>query len=176
MQDTVARLPNDLRDALKDPLGPVVDDVGALTDGGHRPVITVGDIVTYHCLEAGFDPDIAIIDGRTERSAIDTAIRAVLPLDQHDPIPNEAGTLSAELLTALSAAVDSPEDDVLVVDGEEDLAALPAVMLAPDDAVVAYGQPGEGMVKVVVESATRDRVRSLLEQFDTTDRLWTLLA
>lgn len=176
MQDTVARLPTDLRDALKEPLGPVVDDVDTLLDGGHTPIIAVGDIVTYHLLEAGVEPGVAIVDGRTERNAVDTSIREALPLDTDEPVPNDAGTLSAELITALTAAIASDDHEVIVVDGEEDLAALPAVVTAPDNAVVVYGQPGAGMVKVVVDADTRTRARNLLERFETTPEFWSLLA
>jgi uncharacterized protein (UPF0218 family) len=47
----------------------------------------------------------------------------------------------------------------IIVEGEEDLAALPALMLAPEGALVLYGQPGEGIVAVRAgrESASRAR-------------------
>lgn len=175
MQDTVARLPTDLRDALKEPLGPVVEEVDTLLAAGHGPIVAIGDIVTFHLLEAGVSPAVAVVDGRTERSAVDASIRDALPLDVEATIPNDAGTLSAELLTALTAALTSDDDQVLVVDGEEDLAALPAIVAAPDDALVVYGQPGAGMVKVVVDADTRARARALLDQFETTEDFWTYL-
>ena len=45
---------------------------------------------------------------------------------------------------------------VIVVDGEEDLLTLPAIVESPDDAFVVYGQPSEGLV-VVTETAARKR-------------------
>jgi uncharacterized protein (UPF0218 family) len=64
---------------------------------------------------------------------------------------------------------------VLVVDGEEDLAALPALLAIPAGGVVVYGQPGEGMVRAEPDTATEARARSLLEKFSGSDRLWRLL-
>lgn len=176
MQDTVATLPHSLRESLREPLGPVVTDVDRLLEDVTGPVVTVGDIVTDHLLSAGVEPTVAVVDGRTERTAVDEAVRERLPLDTDRPIPNAAGTLSAELVSALVTAIDRREHGtVLVVDGEEDLAALPALLATPSDGVVVYGQPGEGMVRAVPDPSTRDRVRSLLEKFDGSDRLWALL-
>jgi uncharacterized protein (UPF0218 family) len=55
---------------------------------------------------------------------------------------------------------------VLDVDGEEDLATLPAVVAAPDGASVVYGQPDEGMVLVEVTPETRAEMRELLGRFE----------
>jgi len=51
---------------------------------------------------------------------------------------------------------------VIMVDGEEDLAVLPAVLLSPATSIVMYGQPGIGGVLVRVDDAVRKRVGSLL--------------
>jgi uncharacterized protein (UPF0218 family) len=176
VQDTVATLPEELREALREPLGPVVTDVETLLDGVSGPVVTVGDIVTDHVLEAGVEPLLVIVDGRTERAAVDEAIRRRLPFDRGRTVPNEPGTLSAELISAMVTAIHRNQPGaVLVVDGEEDLAALPALLAIPAGGVVVYGQPGEGMVRAEPDTATEARARSLLEKFSGSDRLWRLL-
>lgn len=176
-QETVAVLPAAARDAFKDPLGPVYGDVESLLAGVSGPVVAIGDVVTYHLVRAGRSPDVAVVDRRTEREAVDPEVAAVL--DGFDPdavVPNEPGTLSAELLAALVEGVAAAEPTVVLVEGEEDLAALPAVLAAPDGAAVVYGQPGEGMVRVDVTPERRERVRSLVEKLDTEERFWDLLA
>lgn len=176
MQDTVATLPDELRESLREPLGPVVTDVETLLEDVSGPIVTVGDIVTDHLLEAGVEPLLIVLDGRTERAAVDETVRRRLPFDRGRTVPNDAGTLSAELLSAMVTAIDRQQRGaVLVVDGEEDLAALPAVLAIPADGVVVYGQPGEGMVRAVPDAETRQRVRTLLERFDGSDRLWRFL-
>lgn len=176
MGTTLARLPVDLRDALREPLGAVYTDAEALLADAGEPILAVGDVVTHHLEAAGHAPHVALVDGRTEREATTGAVAdTVAALPRHVSVENEAGTLSAELLRALADAVAEPTRTVVDVEGEEDLAALPAVLLAPAGATVVYGQPDEGMVAVPVEAETRTRVRGLLERFDTEERFWALL-
>ncbi|GGI93975.1 hypothetical protein GCM10008995_00190 [Halobellus salinus] len=168
-------LPPELRGAFKNPFGPVYTDPAALLSDAGRPVIAVGDVVAYHLRAAGHPPAVAVIDGRTEREAVTAEIREALsdPERRRD-VANEPGTLGEPLLAALADAVAGsavdPEADVdpitVVVDGEEDLATLPAVLIAPIGSTVVYGQPGAGMVRVAVTPETKAEMRSLLERMD----------
>jgi hypothetical protein len=173
------RLPADLRDAFRDPMGPVFSDPESLLSAAQRasdrhaapgaptPLVAVGDVVTYHLRRAGRDPDVAVVDGMTEREAVGEAVREALDTD-HDRIrvQNQAATLSRELLCALRDALAADDPTVVEVDGEEDLAALPAIVAAPDGASVVYGQPGEGMVHVAVTPQTRADARTLFSRLD----------
>jgi len=101
---------------------------------------------------------------------------AAAAFDREVRVVNPAATLTAELLTALRTALDSNGTTLLGVDGEEDLATLPAVVAASADASVVYGQPGEGMVLVPVSAATRERMRALLSRMDgDSERLFSML-
>ncbi len=175
-QETVARLPDELRSELKEPLGRVFPDAADLLADAGSPIVAVGDVVTYHLAQAGRPPDVAVVDGLTEREAVADEVWAGLPdLDRRVEVANEAATLSADLVRALVNGIRDAERVLVVVDGEEDLAALPAIAAAPDGATVVYGQPGEGMVRVAVDDAVRADVRDLLERMESTERLWTLL-
>jgi hypothetical protein len=168
-------LPEDLRAAFKDPFGPIYTDPEALLAEAGAPVITVGDMVTYHLEAAGDTPQVALVDGRTEREAVDEAIREALG-NGDDTISNPPGTLTAALLEALVEAVDADEPRRLFVEGEEDLAAIPAVLAAPVGATVVYGQPQEGMVSVSVTADAKETFRELLGRLDgDTDRALDLL-
>jgi uncharacterized protein (UPF0218 family) len=171
-------LPDSLRDAFKEPLGPVTTDADELLAAaaetrGERaapdaPIIAVGDVVTYHLREAGRVPDVALIDGKTEREAVDGAIEAALAAadDRRIAVENPPASLSAELLEALGEALSAAEPVIIEVSGEEDLAALPAILAAPDGSSVVYGQPGEGMVRVAVTPESRAEARELFEALD----------
>jgi len=175
-QETVLGLPADLRGELKAPLGPVFTDAEALLADAGRPLLAVGDVVTYHLAAAGATLDLAVVDGQTERETVTEEVRAGLPaLDCRVEVSNEAATLSAALVSALVDAVASDETVLVVVDGEEDLAALPLFLLAPEGATVVYGQPGEGMVRATVTAERRTSVRALLERMETTDEFWALV-
>jgi uncharacterized protein (UPF0218 family) len=164
--DVVLRVPPALRDALREPLGPVRTDVAAALADAGTPLVTVGDIVTQRAEAAGGVPQVAVIDGRTQRGAVEPEVSEAIG-DGRRTIAavNPAGTLSASLARSLTQALEG-EPAVVTVDGEEDLATLPAILAAPDGASVWYGQPGEGMVDVTVDDATRERARELLERMD----------
>ncbi len=170
--DVLLALPRALRGELKDPLGPVYTDADELLADAGGPVVTVGDVVTYHLLRAGRRPDVALVDGKTKRDPVDEAVwEAIDGFGHRVEVSNPAATLSTALLDALRAALDragggGAETTVIVVDGEEDLAALPAVLAAPDGASVVYGQPDEGMVLAAVTDEHRATVRDLLERMD----------
>lgn len=182
MTETVLTLQESLRSELKDPLGPIYTDAGALVQDASTPLLAVGDVVTAHLLEAGYTPALAIIDEQTERSAVDEWVAAAIDeasgFDHELTVTNDAATLSVSLLLAIRAAIAAAEDTatLLRVEGEEDLATLPVLCRAPDGATVVYGQPGEGMVRVTADAETKQTARELLEQMDgDADKLWHLL-
>ena len=187
-------LPETLRGELKAPLGEIYTDPDALlaavdehagatatTDASSPParLLTVGDVVTATLADAGRQPDIAVIDGRTEREPVDPAVEATLAdlAGRRLSVTNPPATISESLLTTLCEAATGTDLPVTIsVDGEEDLAALPAILALPDGASVVYGQPGEGMVHVPVRPAVRTTARELLTEFDgDTDAAISLL-
>lgn len=168
-----------LRPELKDPFGPVSTDTAAVLETAGRPVVTVGDIVTYDALAAGHTPDVAFVDERTERAAVDSAVSDAIEdarFDRVRAVENPPATLTAALLSALSDALADGGATLVRVDGEEDLAALPAIAAAPEGASILYGQPDEGVVHVTVDAESRDRVRTLIGRMEgDTERAWALL-
>lgn len=174
----VLELPRSLRGELKDPLGPIFTDVDTMLKDVTGPIIAVGDIVTYHLLEADRRPDVALIDGKTKRESIDREIQdAIGGFDHQLSVENPAATLTDELLAALDDAIGREGTVVITVtDGEEDLAALPAILAAPDGAGIVYGQPDEGMVLATVDDDLRTFARELMERMDgDTERALTIL-
>jgi uncharacterized protein (UPF0218 family) len=173
--DVVVALPDELRSEFKEPLGDLYTDAETLLDAVDGPLIAVGDVVTYHLREAGRAPDVAVVDERTEREAVDDDVRAAVTVPDPVEVANPAATLTADLLVALRDAIDADEPTTILVDGEEDLATLPAVLAAPDGASVVYGQPGEGMVLVTVTDAVRGEFDALVDRLDgDPDRLRAL--
>ena len=51
----------------------------------------------------------------------------------------------------------------LFVNGEEDLLVLPVCIHAPENAVVLYGQPNEGLVIVIITPEIRNKVQTILD-------------
>ena len=193
--DPLLCLPDELRSELKDPLGPIYTDSNELllaidefaaehadhtgdereTDTEDAAVtrepklVAVGDVVTAHLLSAGRQIDLAVVDGRTERETAPEPVLEVIENEGDDvvsrTVENPPAVLRRELLAALREGVSSAEPTILRVDGEEDLAALPAVLAVPVGSSVVYGQPGEGMVHVAVTESVKRDVRELLSRF-----------
>ena len=170
MSDVLLTLPAELRGELKEPMGPIRTDVERLRPELGEPLVAVGDVVTYHLEAAGITPDVAVVDGLTEREAVaDEVADVVAELGERARrvrVENPAAVLTRDLLAALRDALSAPEPTVIVVDGEEDLVTLPAVVAAPAGASVVYGQPGEGMVHASVTAETKARMRDLLTRMD----------
>ena len=165
--DVLLTLPDELRGAFKDPLGPIHTDAERLRADLGEPVIAVGDVVTRHLTRAGARPDLAVVDWVTEREALAESERPdIAGYDERIDVENPAAGLSEALLEALRMGIERDAKTVVVVDGEEDLAALPVLVVAPDGASVIYGQPGEGMVHVPVDTEARTRARELLSRMD----------
>lgn len=157
-------LPRSLRSELKEPLGSVYTDPQTLLDAAGTPIIAVGDVVTDHLLSVT-TPSVGVVDGQTKRTPLSSTVD-LSPFDRQTGVENPAATLSEELLETLVRAVDADETTAIVVDGEEDLATLPAVLAAPLGGSVVYGQPEEGMVLTTVDEQARSTVRELLTRMD----------
>ena len=164
------KLPDEVRPLLKRPLGQLFSSVTTAIEHLQqlRParLIAVGDIVTAELLEAGLKPDVAVVDFAVMRSPVDKKIRRTIDLFKTKIVraKNPAGTITRELRIALEKAKPPLK---IIVDGEEDLATIPAVLSAPLGSVVVYGQPDEGIVLVEVTEPKRREFEMLLEQFKT---------
>ncbi|HYB92666.1 MAG TPA: DUF359 domain-containing protein [archaeon] len=49
-----------------------------------------------------------------------------------------------------------------MVKGEEDLLALPAAINAPENSLIAYGQPNKGVVLVRVTKKKRSKIHKIM--------------
>jgi len=165
--DVVLELPDALRSELKEPLGPIYTDAENLLSDAVEPIVSVGDVVTYHLLQADQVPAVAFVDEKTKRQTVDAEIReGITGFDREVDVDNPPATLTRELLQTLRTGIDDGATTLVRVDGEEDLAALPAVLAVPGGATVVYGQPDEGMVLVTADEETRAFVRDLIERMD----------
>jgi len=52
----------------------------------------------------------------------------------------------------------------ITVDGEEDLLALPLLLILPEGSILMYGQPYEGMVVVKINSKVRKKAKDLMDR------------
>jgi len=163
------KLPPEARPLLKRPLGKLFTNTASAVEHIKkvRPVrlIAVGDTVAAELLGAGFKPDLMVVDFKVKRApADDKTRRAIEAYDIHSVrVRNPAGTLTPELYNIFET-IKIPAK--IIVEGEDDLATLPAVLNAPVGSIVAYGQPNEGMVLVEVDEQKKREFRKLFDFFD----------
>ncbi|MDD5110913.1 MAG: DUF359 domain-containing protein [Candidatus Altiarchaeota archaeon] len=155
------RLPDNVRAKLKEPLGAFITDLSSLKG---KTVICVGDQASKDALAAGLAPKLCVYDGLIQRRIV--AIPAEISgFDATEiKVANKPGTLSDEAFSAVKRALSSEGRFRILVDGEEDLLALAAIIHAPEGAVVLYGQPNEGLVGVLVDGRSIGNARSLVDE------------
>jgi uncharacterized protein (UPF0218 family) len=156
--------------ALKKPFDMLIPDSqvtkGRVTSAikGAKKVMTVGDATTERLLGFGIVPDVAVIDGKERRSGRDYPSNYVA---KELRCANPAGEISEQATETIRAAVASKQPVRVIVDGEEDLLALPVFATAPDGAVVLYGQPLEGLVIVRITPAKKKQAKDLMKEIVT---------
>ena len=52
----------------------------------------------------------------------------------------------------------------IIVEGEEDLLALPLFLIVPQGSILLYGQPSEGLVVVKINSKVRKKAKDLMDR------------
>jgi len=123
-------------------------------------IITVGDRTTEKMIEYGLIPSLQIIDGiekREKRKPIVLENTTELTVDNP---PAEITTSSIDLI---KDALKMKSPVRILVSGEEDLLVLPVCIHAPDNAIVLYGQPNEGLVIVKITPEIRNKTQRLLD-------------
>jgi len=167
---TILILPEDLRKKLKKPLGTLI--VGNFDEtmrrfkeilAKERPtkLVSVGDAVSESLMKNGIFPDVFIIDNKVMRKSI-TPIEFNAERTVH--AKNPAGTISEEAWEKIRYALNSEIRTKIIIDGEEDLLALPAVLFTPENSFVVYGQPHEGIVIIKVTREKRMEIKSIIDK------------
>jgi GTP-dependent dephospho-CoA kinase len=162
-------VPEELRPALQTPLGTVVTTEEAKTlwqQNKQAQIITVGDATSFSALAAGCTPILIIIDHKEKREPSKNEIESsVLSNYLTEWVLSGPGFIAQNAIDILNQWGKDGNPMVLVVDGEEDLLVLPAILAAPIGAFVYYGQPNVGVVEVAVTPEIKDTVKKLLKQF-----------
>jgi uncharacterized protein (UPF0218 family) len=159
------RLPDQHRDEFREVLGEIVPEESLKE---HLPyealIISVGDMVSYTLHKLNYRPHLTIIDFHTQRDGKIPFEKELKEMGEHVvSVRNPAGEITRELWEAIKEALASDRSVRIEVEGEEDLATIPCVMLAPNDSYLVYGLWNRGLVLVEVNPKTRKRVENALK-------------
>ena len=161
------KLPENLRDQLKIPLGDLIKEENVNKEnilskiGSESLVITVGDRTTENMINLGIIPEVQIVDGLEKRD------KRLVPTDDtvntNLSCKNPHGEITEESTQVVQKAFSSKPPVRIIINGEEDLLVLPVCILAPENSVVMYGQPNEGLVVVHITPEIRAKVQKILD-------------
>jgi len=162
-------LPDSLRDKLSEPIGLLVDEEELLRLlQGEKYVVSVGDQVTFTLLKHGIVPVFCVVDFKIKRSGISPDIKNVIRSfgKKTMVVSNPPGCIVDDLWNAIETAYKVLERGSLRIEvvGEDDLAALPAIFLAPRDVTIIYGLPNKGVVLVKASDENKRKVKEILDE------------
>jgi uncharacterized protein (UPF0218 family) len=156
------------RETLKRPLGELVTGTPSECNGALKNVIIsenpklvvlVGDTVSRNSVQSNIRADVIIIDNKEKRgkaAQFEHTGRHVFRTT------NPAGTIDVDAWRAVDEAVRKGKSLVLV-DGEEDLLTLVAIVAVPLGSLVVYGQPDQGIVIVRVRQEKKTEIQLVLD-------------
>jgi uncharacterized protein (UPF0218 family) len=159
----------ELRVKLKEPFGSLIEGtveetmakLKRLIEKEKPPmIISVGDVVSKNLHQYKLHPQLTVIDNISLRD------QKTVPPEAHGEeslnVKNPLGTITEESIAAIQRALAKGVHTHIVVEGEEDLLTLIAVLYAPENSFVIYGQPHSGVVVVKVTSQKKGQVQEFL--------------
>jgi uncharacterized protein (UPF0218 family) len=166
-----------LRTKFKEPFGTLIQGSFPQTMskmkelvGSEKPptLISVGDVVSHNLHEYNIHPQITIIDNKFLRT------QRMPELDSFEKmvnVNNPKGTITEESILAIKEAIEEKRHTHIVVNGEEDLLTLIAVLYAPENAYVVYGQPYSGIVVIKVTVEKKAQAQEFLNAMKPLEKL-----
>ena len=167
-------MPESLRPVLQKPLGMIFKDEKSLLQcintSKHIMIIAVGDIIVDSLLKTGIDPDVKIIDFKSRRKKRTDLFAKLQHVQKGPSLINKPGTINlktAEVIgEKIKLSLNKKTKSWIIVEGEEDLLALPAILFAPLNSLVLYGHWQHGIIAVAVDEEIKNKVRKIIKKFN----------
>jgi len=138
------------------------DEIDKILEIQKAPIIiSVGDKVSRDLFTNQFNLKLIIIDNKCMRKKIEPKNFFV---EKSFSAKNPPGTITNQAIKAIIEALESSKTAQILIDGEEDLLTLIAILNAPKNAFVIYGQPNEGMVLIKVTEKRKEEVKKILKE------------
>ncbi len=166
-----------LRMKFKEPFGTLIQGSFQETMGkmkelveNEKPqtLISVGDVVSHNLHEYNIHPQITIIDNKFLRTQ---TMPEMNPVEKTVNVNNPKGTITEEAILAIKESIEKNQHTHIVIRGEEDLLTLIAVLYAPINAYVVYGQPHSGIVVVRVTAEKKTQAQEFLNVMKPLEKL-----
>lgn len=164
------KLPSALREKLHEPFGSIFPRLSLVfKEVFTTPFVTVGDIITKSCIEAGYTPFLAVVDLHSQREKYrftrkDLGLRTTGKVDRIKNAPGYISGSALQMSLKIFVTKKQEQQRILIVEGEEDLLVIPIVLAAPLGTKILYGQPEKGIVLVTVTEQKKQAAKTILEQ------------
>lgn len=157
------KITKELREELKKPFGKLVKEIDLIPIKG-KTVISVGDEVTENLLKKNFTPKLCIYDKKTKRKTTKTEEIEKFNAPEFK-VKNPQGTIKKEAQETIKKAL-KLEYSKILVEGEEDLLVIPVLKYAPNNSIVIYGQPDEGVIYIEVNPEKKHEIKNIMKKFN----------
>ena len=160
-------LPENIRADLKKPFGEILSEIPSNLDNSN--VITIGDVTTQKFNNKNVNQFLSIIDFLVKREKVFDKLSDLGFEENIETInaENPQGEITPDLIIAIQNAFKSNTRKVILVNGEEDLAVLPVLLIAPLGFVIFYGQPDEGLVQVYITEENKEKAFEIVNKFNS---------
>lgn len=176
------KLTENLRQEFQKPFGQLFRNIENSFKNKDCLVITVGDITTKNFNENFFNQSMSVIDFKVAREKKFSKLSELNFMENESifEVDNPAGYITSVLFGKLAEIIKSnmQSKTILQVNGEEDLAVLPLILLSPLNTIIYYGQPPlhppladfeeqAGIVRIVVSEESKNKAYSLVSKLKT---------
>ena len=130
-------------------------------------IATIGDICTIKIFEQIREPNLAIVDLKTKRNITldNNQLKTIMKIGINKiEVENPPGSISNQMWKAIESSFSNKNNTRITIKGEEDLATLAVISMAPKGAKVIYGMPDRGMVVVDVNQQSKKRANNFLKR------------
>ncbi len=172
------RVKESQRTTLSKPIGKLYEGKGPDLIKGINEIrnakifVAIGDLVSLYSFQAGFEPDVVIIDFKTERSELNGKEKKLLEkfIEKYNiiEVKNPQGHITEELVEALFKAIKVGKT-CIIVDGEEDMSALPLALILPENSLILFGIPKKGILAYTVTDKDKILISRIIEEMEETE-------
>lgn len=159
------QLTEDLRREFQKPFGDLLLNARSLSKDRERLIITVGDVTAKTFNDLSLEQNLSVIDFKVGRIKKFANIQELgfAGAEVIFNVDNPPGFITSHTLRKLIEIfkLGLREKTILQINGEEDLAVLPIVLIAPLGTFIFYGQPHEGLVKVIISEDSKNKAYNL---------------
>jgi broad-specificity NMP kinase/uncharacterized protein (UPF0218 family) len=153
-------IPESVREELREPYGKLFPGLEeALGHCGKRKLFSVGDQVGHMLLESKRKPEVLVYDGRIRRKPSGNRIETGFPELRTE---NKVGFLGKNLWRTIQDALSAKRQVQIFVEGEEDMAVLPLMLMAPEGACIIYGLFDRGVCLIEAGEESKAAAKELL--------------